>query len=124
MGKATPSTDSKQRPIQEKCIFSYKCILSLVGAIVLIGFIICVLYFLISLFEKYINTSNETFLHITHNYVNSCVDMSDGNYDCLLWPFALVSSVAICAVTFIICKILSILRDLIENEQIKHHYNH
>lgn len=64
------------------------------------------------------------YVYNTLDHINGNIDVSNGNYNHLTWPFALVSSVAICAVTFIICRILSVLKDIIENEQVHRHYNH
>lgn len=122
IGKSTPSTDSRQRPIQENYIFSCKYFWLIIVAIVFICLIPWVVYLFIIYLESNINEQIGSSVYITNNNIDNAVVQIPAN--AFVWSLAIVSSVVICAVTFIICKILSILRDLIENEQIKHHYNH
>lgn len=121
--KQSPADNNKYQA-QEKCACSCKCFTSIVVALAIIALIIGVLYLLISFSGMYINTTNEMSVYNTLDHINGNIDVSDGNYNRLTWPFALVFSVAICAVTFIICRILSVLKDIIENEQVNRHYNH
>lgn len=119
-----PPADNNKYQAQEKCACSCKCFTSIVVALAIIALIIGVLYLLISFSGMYINTTNEMSVYNTLDHINGNIDVSDGNYNRLTWPFALVFSVAICAVTFIICRILSVLKDIIENEQVNRHYNY
>lgn len=100
-----PSADNNKYQTQEKCACSCKCLTSIVVATAIIALIIGVLYLLSSFSGKYINTTTEMYVYNTLDHINGNIDVSNGNYNHLTWPFALVSSVAICAVTFIICRI-------------------
>lgn len=115
--------DNNKYQTQEKCACSCKCFTSIVVTIAIIALIICAVYLLISFSGKYINYSNEMSVYIALDHISGNIDVSKGDYDHLAWPFALVSSVAIGAITFIICKILSVLKDIIETEQVKRNYN-
>lgn len=118
------SADNNKYQTQEKCACFCKCVTSIVVTIAIIALIICAVYLLISFSGKYIiNLSNEMSVYIALDHMSGNIDVNDGDYDRLTWPFALVSSVAIGAITFIICKILSVLKDIIETEQVKRNYN-
>ena len=94
--------------------------------LIIILILFCILsvgiYFGIIWSNNGMGTPIEATVHIVNSNVSDSAHMDSWNI--IAWPLAIVSSISICAITIIIFKILSMLRDIAETEQIDRHYNH
>lgn len=94
----------------------------LIGILVLFCIISIGIYFSIIWSNNGVEPPIDATVHIIDSNVNSSSHVDSCNN--VAWPLAIVFSISICAITIIIFRILSILRDIAENEQIYRNYNH
>lgn len=94
----------------------------LIGVLVLFCIVSIGICFNIIWSDNWVATPIDATVYIVESNVSSSSYVDSFNN--VAWPLAIVSSISICAITIIIFKILSVLRDIAENEQIDRHYNH
>lgn len=94
--------------------------------VILLGIIVSILWGMFYTINKIQALSVNLFTELTINVINNPIDGSIelNNEAPAFWIVLIIGAISVCATAFIICKIISSLRDLIENEQINRRYNH
>lgn len=92
--------------------------------IALISLIIVLLlgcYFvIINATDLFSTIETDSMVYFTDNHINGLVDLK--NESIFPWWALIGYVIIICAISFIISKVISVLRDLIENEQVNNRY--
>lgn len=93
----------------------------IVSLLVFICAILVGCYFVVTnISTLFFNFTSDSIMDFTGNHISGSVDLKNESNSpwWILMPFAII----VCAIAFILSKIISVLRDLIENEQVNYRY--